>query len=60
MIPFRELQDAVSESNRLPYGLGPYAYTRSQSKAAVGNGLQCGMLGINHVGIALPETLSVA
>lgn len=57
MIPFRETSEAIAESNRLPYGLAAYAWTRSVANAtSIGAGLQSGMVTINHLGLALPET----
>jgi succinate-semialdehyde dehydrogenase / glutarate-semialdehyde dehydrogenase len=55
--PFRDLVDAVSEANRLPYGLAGYAYTRSAKSATdVAAAMETGMVSINHNGLALPET----
>ncbi len=49
--------EALSEANRLPYGLAAYAYTRSATRATrVGASVESGMISINHHGIALPET----
>ena len=54
---FRELEEAVQEANRLPYGLASYAYTSSASvAAALGDKIRSGMVSINHHGLALPET----
>ncbi len=54
--PFNDIDSALSEANRLPYGLAAYAYTRSTKTAtAVGAGLESGMVSINHHGLALPE-----
>ena len=54
---FTGLDDAIAEAIRLPYGLASYAYTRSASTAAaVAARIEAGMLGINHHGLALPET----
>ena len=54
---FASFDDAIAEANRLPYGLAAYAYTRSASTAAgVAARIEAGMLGINHHGLALPET----
>jgi succinate-semialdehyde dehydrogenase / glutarate-semialdehyde dehydrogenase len=56
MMPFRNIDDAVEEANRLPYGLASYAYTRStRTAAALANQVEAGMLTINHNGLALPE-----
>ena len=56
-MPFSTFDEAIAEANRLPYGLAAYAYTRSASTAtALGAGIESGMVGINHHGLALPET----
>jgi succinate-semialdehyde dehydrogenase/glutarate-semialdehyde dehydrogenase len=53
---FKNFDDVIEEANRLPYGLAAYAYTRSaKTAAAVGAGLESGMVSINHHGLALPE-----
>jgi succinate-semialdehyde dehydrogenase/glutarate-semialdehyde dehydrogenase len=57
MVPFRTLDDALEEANRLPYGLASYAFTRSaKTSNALATGVESGMLTINHLGLALPET----
>lgn len=54
--PFRSFEDAVREANRLPYGLGAYAWTRSAKTAnAIASAVESGMISINHVGPAIPE-----
>jgi succinate-semialdehyde dehydrogenase/glutarate-semialdehyde dehydrogenase len=54
--PFHSFEDAVRESNRLPYGLASYAFTRSAKTAtAVASEVEAGMMTINHIGLALPE-----
>ncbi|MEM9356360.1 MAG: NAD-dependent succinate-semialdehyde dehydrogenase [Pseudomonadota bacterium] len=54
--PFETLDEAVTEANRLPYGLASYAYTRSTDTAqALATGVEAGMMSINHLGLALPE-----
>lgn len=56
-LPFSTFDEAIAEANRLPYGLAAYAYTRSATTAtALGAGIESGMVGINHHGLALPET----
>jgi succinate-semialdehyde dehydrogenase/glutarate-semialdehyde dehydrogenase len=56
ILPFNSFEDAVSEANRLPYGLASYAYTRSAKTAnAVASAVESGMISINHHGLALPE-----
>ncbi len=54
---FDDFDAALAEANRLPYGLASYAYTRSAKTAtAIAAGVRAGMMGINHHGLALPET----
>jgi succinate-semialdehyde dehydrogenase/glutarate-semialdehyde dehydrogenase len=54
--PFGTLEDAVTEANRLPYGLASYAYTRSAKTAnAIAAAVEAGMMSINHHALALPE-----
>jgi len=56
-VRFTDLDDAIRRANSLPYGLASYAFTHSTKKAlALQNGLQAGMVNINHVGHGLPET----
>ncbi len=55
--PFRTFEEAVTESNRLSYGLASYAFTRSAKTAtAIAAEVEAGMMAINHLGLALPET----
>ncbi len=54
--PFHEMEEAVTEANRLPYGLASYAYTRSTETASrLATQVEAGMMTINHMGLALPE-----
>ena len=54
--PFSAFEDAVTEANRLPYGLASYVYTRSAKTAnAIAAAVEAGMMSINHHGLALPE-----
>ncbi len=54
--PFSDLDSALTEANRLPYGLAAYAYTQSaKTIAKLSEGFQSGMVSINHHGLALPE-----
>ncbi|GLK64331.1 NAD-dependent succinate-semialdehyde dehydrogenase [Paracoccus kondratievae] len=51
------LDEALAEANRLPVGLGSYAFTRSDATAArIAGTMRAGMLGLNHFALALPET----
>ncbi len=54
--PFKTFDDAVTEANRLPFGLASYAFTRSAKTAnAIAAEVEVGMMTINHLGLALPE-----
>jgi len=56
-VPFDDVDEAIRRANSLPYGLSSYAFTTSTRTAlALQNGLQAGMVHINHAGGALPET----
>lgn len=57
MVPFNDFDDAIAEANRLPYGLAAYAWTKSAKTAnRIGAAVESGMVSINHLGLALPET----
>ena len=54
--PFKNFEDAVTEANRLPFGLAAYAWTRSAKTAnAIASQVETGMISINHVGLGIPE-----
>lgn len=54
---FTDVDEALTEANRLPYGLAAYAFTSSMKTASrLGNEVEAGMISINHLGLALPET----
>jgi succinate-semialdehyde dehydrogenase / glutarate-semialdehyde dehydrogenase len=54
--PFHNFDDAVTEANRLPFGLAAYAWTNSAKTAnAIASQVETGMMTINHLGLALPE-----
>lgn len=54
---FKDTDEAIAEANRLPYGLAAYAFTSSMKTAhRLGNEIEAGMISINHIGLALPET----
>lgn len=56
VVPFGDLDEAITEANRLPFGLAAYAYTRSAKTAnTLASSVETGMLTINHLGLALPE-----
>jgi succinate-semialdehyde dehydrogenase/glutarate-semialdehyde dehydrogenase len=53
---FSTYEEAITEANRLPFGLASYAFTGSVKTAhALGREVEAGMLTINHNGLALPE-----
>ncbi len=53
---FSTYEDAITEANRLPFGLAAYAFTSSgETQSRLGEEVESGMLTINHVGLALPE-----
>ena len=53
---FSTYEDAITEANRLPFGLAAYAFTSSGETAQrLGQEMESGMLTINHMGLALPE-----
>jgi succinate-semialdehyde dehydrogenase / glutarate-semialdehyde dehydrogenase len=54
---FDGLDEALARANALPYGLAAYAFTRDLATAHVlSQGLEAGMVGINHFGVSQPET----
>ena len=55
-VPFSSLDEVVKLANGLPFGLGAYAFTRSiRTAETLADALECGMVSINHLGLALPE-----
>lgn len=53
---FSTLEEAILESNRLPFGLASYAFTRSIKNAhQLAQNLQVGMLWMNQPAVAWPE-----
>lgn len=51
------LDDAITQANRLPFGLASYAFTGSTHTAArLSDEVEAGMLGINNTFISMPET----
>lgn len=56
MTTFNSLEAALTEANRLPYGLAAYCFTRSLRTAnELASKIESGMISINHFGLALPE-----
>ena len=55
--PFKNLDEALAEGNRLPYGLAAYGYSRSmQDIDRISAGLESGMISFNRGALALIET----
>jgi succinate-semialdehyde dehydrogenase/glutarate-semialdehyde dehydrogenase len=53
---FKTLDEAIERANSLPFGLAAYAFTSSTRNATrLGDGLESGMVTINHLGFALAE-----
>jgi len=53
IMPFEDLEQAISWSNSTRYGLAAYVYTSSLDKARkVCLGLECGNIGLNNVDVA--------
>lgn len=51
-----DIDAAIAEANRLPYGLASYGFTRSAAAAQrLAVEVEAGMTSINHSGLGLPE-----
>ena len=54
---FTDFDDVIARANKLEYGLASYAFTSNGAVAArLGDQINAGMFGVNHFGIATPET----
>jgi succinate-semialdehyde dehydrogenase/glutarate-semialdehyde dehydrogenase len=57
MLRFKETDEMLERANKLPYGLASYAFTKDAKTAGkVADAIEAGMITINHMGLALPET----
>ena len=57
IVRFKAIDEVLKRANSLPFGLAGYAFTTSTRNAqAISDGLQVGMLSINHLGMAMAET----
>jgi succinate-semialdehyde dehydrogenase / glutarate-semialdehyde dehydrogenase len=57
VMPVEDIDAALAEANRLPYGLASYAFTNSLStERKISERINAGMLGLNHYVMAMPET----
>ena len=53
---FKTVDEAITRANSLPFGLAAYAFTTStKNSAKISDGLESGMVTINHLGFALAE-----
>jgi len=53
MRPFKTLDEAVEQANRLPFGLAAYCFTENGRRAnLLGDALESGMVGINGMGLS--------
>ncbi len=56
-VPFKTVDEVLTRANSLPFGLSSYVFTTSTKTAlAMQNGIDAGIVNINHFGQALPET----
>ncbi|WP_420223512.1 NAD-dependent succinate-semialdehyde dehydrogenase [Pigmentiphaga litoralis] len=54
---FDEIEEVLTRANALPFGLASYVFTESLKTAhAASNGLEAGMVNINHFGMGNVET----
>lgn len=57
MSSFRTFDEAVTEANRLPYGLAAFAFTESGRRAnLIGDAIESGMVGINTAMLAAADS----
>jgi succinate-semialdehyde dehydrogenase/glutarate-semialdehyde dehydrogenase len=53
MRPFKTLDEAVEQANRLPYGLAAYCFTENgKRQLLLGSAIEAGMIGINHMALS--------
>jgi succinate-semialdehyde dehydrogenase/glutarate-semialdehyde dehydrogenase len=57
VMPVDDIDAAIAEANRLPYGLAAYAFTNDmRTERRIVGGINAGMLGLNHFAMSSPET----
>jgi succinate-semialdehyde dehydrogenase/glutarate-semialdehyde dehydrogenase len=57
MLRFKDTDEVLARANKLQFGLASYAFTKNAKTATkVADALDHGMVTINHLGLALPET----
>ena len=55
--PFKDLDEALEQANRLPYGLAAFAFTENLRRANIlGDEIEAGMVGINGFAISGADT----
>lgn len=56
MLTFDDIDEALTEANRLPYGLAAYAFTRSlKTMHEISHGIEAGLIWINQPATLVPE-----
>jgi succinate-semialdehyde dehydrogenase/glutarate-semialdehyde dehydrogenase len=54
---FKDKEEIINRANKLEYGLAGYAFTKDGALSQeLGDRINVGMFGVNHFGIATPET----
>ena len=57
IVRFKTVEEVLKRANSLPFGLASYAFTGGTKNARmISEGLEAGMVSINHFGMALAET----
>ena len=57
MLRFKDTDEVLGRANKLPFGLASYAFTKNAHTATkVADALDSGMVTINHLGLATPES----
>jgi succinate-semialdehyde dehydrogenase/glutarate-semialdehyde dehydrogenase len=55
--PFKDMDEAIEQANRLPYGLAAFAFTENGRRAnMLGDAIEAGMVGINTFAISGADT----
>ena len=54
--PFKTMDEAIEQANRLPYGLAAFAFTENGRRAnMLGDAIEAGMVGINSFAISVAD-----
>ena len=54
--PFKDMDEAIEQANRLPYGLAAFAFTENGRRAnLLGDSIEAGMVGINTFAISIAD-----